>query len=61
MPTYEYICTDCQHEWEEDHSIVSEPKTVCPKCGKTTAKRLVSGGTGFQLKGSCWSKDGYKS
>jgi putative FmdB family regulatory protein len=60
MPTYEYICTECKHNWEEDQNITSEPTAKCPKCGKSTAKRLIAGGTSFQLKGGCWSKDGYK-
>lgn len=57
--TYEYICTDCNHEWEEDQKITDEALTKCPKCGKETAKRLVSGGTGFQLVGGGWAKTGY--
>jgi putative FmdB family regulatory protein len=60
MPVYEYECKDCKHQWEFEHSI----KIVmehCPKCGKKSAKRLISGGTNFQLIGSGWSKDNYGS
>jgi len=46
MPTYEHICTDCNHEWEDEYSIKQDPPKVCPKCQKETAKRLVSGGSG---------------
>ncbi|HUU89532.1 MAG TPA: zinc ribbon domain-containing protein [Candidatus Glassbacteria bacterium] len=46
MPTYEYKCESCKHEWEDYHSITQEPVKVCPECGKETAKRLISGGSG---------------
>ena len=60
MPTYEYCCTNnkCNHEWEEDQKITSEKITTCKKCGQETAKRLVSGGQGFQCIGSGWFKSG---
>jgi len=61
MPTYEYLCTNCKHEWEADQSIKDQPLDKCPKCGKETAKRLISGGTGFILSGGGWSKEGYSS
>jgi len=59
--TYEYLCSDCKHEWEEDQKITEDPKKTCPKCNKETAQRLVSGGQGFQLKGGGWYKEGYSS
>jgi len=46
MPTYEYICKECGHEWEDFHSITDEPIKICPECGKESAKRLISGGSG---------------
>jgi len=49
--TYEYCCVSCEHEWEIEQKISESPLTECPKCGKSSAKRLVSGGQGFQLKG----------
>lgn len=60
MPTYEYCCTEekCKNTWEEIQKI-SAPKTeICPKCKKKTAKRLISGGLGFHLKGSGWFNSG---
>jgi putative FmdB family regulatory protein len=59
--TYDYICEACKHEWEEDQKITADPIAICPQCGKETAKRLISGGTGFILNGGGWYKDGYKS
>jgi putative FmdB family regulatory protein len=58
--TYEYICKACGHEWEAEQSIKADPLKKCPKCKKDEAKRLVSGGLGFQLKGGGWAKEGYK-
>lgn len=60
MPTYEYVCTDCQNQWEEVQKISDTPLDVCPKCGKSTAKRQISGGN-FILKGGGWYADLYSS
>jgi putative FmdB family regulatory protein len=61
MPTYEYTCTKCEHAWEEDQSISEDPVTQCPECQEETAKRLISGGTGFLLTGGGWAKEGYST
>ncbi len=61
MPTYEYGCTACGSEWEELQRITEPPVEVCPKCGKNTAHRLISAGTGFILKGGGWYADLYSS
>ena len=57
--TYEYLCTACGHEWEAEQRISEEPLRKCPKCRRATAKRQVSGGMGFILKGGGWYADGY--
>lgn len=59
--TYEYVCTGCQHTWEEEQRISAAPLTTCPQCHQETAKRQVSGGAGFILKGSGWYADLYSS
>jgi putative FmdB family regulatory protein len=61
MPTYEYACTSCANEWEFEQSIKDEPIKKCPKCHKQTARRQISRGTGFILKGSGWYSDLYSS
>jgi putative FmdB family regulatory protein len=61
MPTYEYACADCGHEWEEIQRITAAPIEVCPKCAKSSAHRLISGGTNFILKGGGWYSDLYAS
>jgi putative FmdB family regulatory protein len=60
MPTYEYVCTECQNLWEEVQKISEDPIKDCPKCGKAAAKRQISGGN-FILKGGGWYADLYSS
>ncbi len=57
--TYDYECTACQHQWEEEQSIKDVPLTECPKCKQKTAKRLISSSGSFILKGGGWFKEGY--
>lgn len=59
MPTYEYRCQNCGHEWEVFQSMKDDPVTECPSCGEPEAKRQISAGTGFILKGGGWYADGY--
>ena len=59
--TYEYACEACGHHWEAEQSIKDAPLKKCAACGEQRAKRLVSGGTGFLLKGGGWYADGYGS
>ena len=61
MPTYEYACTSCGHEFELEQSIKDDPINECPKCKNATAKRQISRGTGFILKGGGWYSDLYSS
>jgi len=59
--TYEYTCLACQHEWEAEQSISAKALTDCPHCHQPTAKRMISRGAGFILKGGGWYADGYGS
>jgi putative FmdB family regulatory protein len=61
MPTYEYACGACGHEWEQTQRITEDPILVCPACAQSSAHRLISGGTNFILKGSGWYSDLYAS
>jgi|SRR5580704_3664009 putative FmdB family regulatory protein len=61
MPTYEYACGACGHQWEQVQRIVEAPIEVCPKCAQSSAHRLISGGTNFILKGGGWYSDLYSS
>jgi putative FmdB family regulatory protein len=58
MPTYEYECQTCKHEWEAEQCIVEPALTECPSCHQQTAKRLVSR-CGFTLRGEGWFATDY--
>lgn len=59
--TYEYVCSACSFEWEAEQSISEPPLRICPSCKSGSAKRQVSGGQGFILRGGGWYADGYGS
>jgi putative FmdB family regulatory protein len=61
MPTYEYACTSCGHEWEAEQSIKDNALTDCPSCSAAAAKRQISRNVGFILKGGGWYSDLYSS
>jgi putative FmdB family regulatory protein len=52
MPTYDYKCFGCEHQFEQFQSITAEPIRKCPKCGKRKVKRLLGIGAGLIFKGS---------
>lgn len=52
MPTYEYHCDACGHDFEQFQSITSKPTKKCPKCGKLKVRRLIGTGAGMIFKGS---------
>jgi len=51
MPTYEYECKSCSHNFEVFQSMSDQPLKECPKCGKEI-RRLIFGGSGVIFKGS---------
>lgn len=53
MPIYEYSCGACGHQLEKLQKMSDAPLSVCPACGQSTLKKLISA-AGFQLKGSGW-------
>jgi len=60
MPTYEYECTQCTHEFEQFQSITADPLKECPKC-EGEVKRLISLGGGVLFKGSGFYQTDYRS
>ena len=50
MPTYEYRCPECGHEFERFQRMSDEPVAECPECG-AAAERLISSGAGLLFKG----------
>ncbi|MCL2442481.1 MAG: zinc ribbon domain-containing protein [Treponema sp.] len=51
MPTYEYECKSCSHNFEIFQSMSDQPLKDCPECGKEI-RRLIFGGAGVIFKGS---------
>ena len=60
MPTYEYKCDKCGHEFEREQRITEDPIKTCPECKSRKARRLLSP-SNFILKGGGWYADGYGS
>ncbi|HEU20446.1 MAG TPA: zinc ribbon domain-containing protein [Deltaproteobacteria bacterium] len=50
MPTYEYRCSACRHEFEQFQKMTDDPITVCPECGGAVEKLIGMGG-GIIFKG----------
>lgn len=52
MPTYQYRCSDCRHEFEQVQKFSESALTVCPSCNG--AIRRVIQPVGVVFKGSGW-------
>ena len=68
MPTYEYVCEKCGHQFEQFQSISAKPLATCPETactqkrwGKGKVKRAISGGAGLLFKGSGFYITDYRS
>jgi putative FmdB family regulatory protein len=51
MPTYQYLCRDCDHEFEAVQSMRDDPLTVCPSCGGTLRKVFAPPAISFKGSG----------
>lgn len=60
MPTYDYRCQKCGHQFEAFQKMSDEPLKECPEC-KGDVKRLLGGGAGFLFKGSGFYITDYRS
>lgn len=61
MPTYEYVCDGCTHQFDELQSFSDPPLTKCPKCGKKKLRRLFGTGAAVLFKGSGFYQTDYRS
>ena len=61
MPTYEYVCNNCKHEFERFQSMKDRPIRKCPECGKLKVQRLIGAGAGIIFKGSGFYQTDYRS
>jgi putative FmdB family regulatory protein len=64
MPTYEYRCRSCAHEFEKFQRMSDPPQAECPACGADSERR-ISAGAGLLFKGdgfyiTDYRKDSYK-
>ena len=61
MPTYDYVCDDCGHRFEEFQSFSADALKTCPSCGKETLRRLFGTGAAILFKGSGFYETDYRS
>ena len=61
MPTYDYVCTECDHALEAFHSMSAPSLKDCPACGKPALKRKIGTGAGLLFKGSGFYITDYRS
>ena len=68
MPTYEYVCDKCGHQFDHFQSIKDDAIKVCPqeKCGqkkwgKGKVTRAIGAGAGLIFKGSGFYITDYRS
>ncbi len=68
MPTYEYACEKCGHQFEAARSMSAPPLLICPKevCpkkkwGRGKVKKQIGAGAGLIFKGSGFYITDYRS
>jgi len=68
MPTYEYVCEKCGHQFDLFQSMSAKPLTECPKdqCaqkrwGRGRVKKQITAGAGLLFKGSGFYITDYRS
>ena len=61
MPTYDYICDACGHEFEAFESIKADSQTICPACQAASLRRKIGAGAAILFKGSGFYQTDYRS
>ncbi len=61
MPTYDYRCRACGHEFEEFQSMTAPVLKKCPECGKNQLERLIGTGAALIFKGSGFYQTDYRT
>lgn len=61
MPTYDYRCKSCGHEFELFQAMSAPVKRKCPACSRSALERLIGVGAGFIFKGSGFYETDYRS
>jgi putative FmdB family regulatory protein len=60
MPTYDYRCDGCGHQFEEMQSFTADPLKKCPKCTEDKLRRLFGTGAAILFKGGGFYETDYK-
>ena len=60
MPTYDYVCDSCEHQFEHRQSMTSNRLRTCPHCKQRKLRRLIGSGAGVIFKGSGFYETDYK-
>jgi putative FmdB family regulatory protein len=61
MPTYEYKCENCGHNFDEFQAMSDPPLKKCPQCGKRKLRRVFGAGAAVLFKGSGFYQTDYRS
>ncbi|MEO2022928.1 MAG: zinc ribbon domain-containing protein [Pirellulaceae bacterium] len=61
MPTYDYECNACGHQFELFQGINDPIKRKCPECGRLKLQRLFGIGAAVVFKGSGFYETDYRS
>jgi putative FmdB family regulatory protein len=61
MPTYDYLCDGCGHQFELFQSIKDDAEKKCPECKKLKLRRLIGAGAAIVFKGSGFYQTDYRS
>ena len=61
MPTYDYLCKNCGHKFENFQPITARPLRKCPACSKMQLQRLIGSGAGIIFKGNGFYQTDYRS
>ena len=60
MPTYEYVCDGCTHEFEVFQSMKDDRLKTCPECNEDLLRRKIGTGAGIIFKGTGFYETDYK-
>ena len=61
MPTYDYVCDACDHQFERFQSMSDPVRRKCPECGRLKLRRLIGTGSAIIFKGSGFYQTDYRS
>jgi putative FmdB family regulatory protein len=60
VPIYEFVCEQCDHEFESLQRLSDPLPEQCPSCSGGPVRKNVSA-AGFRLKGGGWYETDFKS